>query len=287
MDIFVRSLNAFLMIAMPLGLGVYLARRLKVEWKLFGIGVVTFAASQIFHIPFNQWVLSPSVDRLGLSSAEGGMGLVILFVLYGLSAGVFEETARYLAYRFWLKDERNWKSAVMFGAGHGGIEAILFGALALYALIQAFVLRGTDLATVLPPEQIQLAQTQLETYWSMPWHMALLGAVERVGALCFHLSASVLVLQAFVRRNNLWVGAAILWHTAINAVALVALQVWGVYVSEAIVILFGLVSIVIVLLLKDDPTEQDPSFSAPPTPELVLDQPVLSEENLEDSRYSS
>ena len=287
MDIFVRSLNAFLMIAMPLGLRIFLVKRLRVEWKHFGIGAITFVASQVFHIPFNQWVLAPGVDRLGLSSAEGGIELVILFVLYGLSAGIFEETARYLTYRFWLKDRRDWKSALMLGAGHGGVEAIILGALALYALIQAFVLRGSDLATILPPEQIQLAQSQLGTYWSMPWHMALMGAVERVGALCFHLSASVLVLQAFVRRNNLWVGAAILWHTALNAVALLALQVLGVYVSEAFVVLFGLVSIVIVFLLRDGPKEQENGLSAPPTPELVVERPVLSEENLEDSRYSS
>jgi len=268
-------------------LGIFLARRLRVEWKLFGIGAVVFVASQVFHIPFNQWVLSPGVERLGLSSAEGGIRLVILLVLYGLSAGIFEETARYLAYRFWLKGERNWKSAVMVGAGHGGIEAILFGALALYALIQALVLRDTDLTTILPPEQIQLAQSQLETYLSLPWHMALMGAVERVGALCFHLSASVLVLQAFTRKNLVWVGAAIAWHTAINAAALISLQLWGVYATEGIVLFFGVMSIVIVFLLRDDQGEQDQSPFVPPTPEVESAQPVISEENLEDSRYIS
>ncbi|MBC8505169.1 MAG: YhfC family intramembrane metalloprotease [Anaerolineales bacterium] len=287
MDIFVRALNAILMVAMPLVLGVFLARRLRVEWKLFGIGAVVFVASQIFHIPFNQWVLSPGVERLGLSTADGGVSFVILAVFYGLSSGVFEETARYLAYRFWLNDERNWKSAVMFGAGHGGIEAIILGALALYALIQAFVLRDADLTTILPPEQIQLAQSQLETYWSLPWHLALMGAVERVGALCFHLSASVLVLQAFVRRNNLWVGAAILWHTTINAVALIVLQRWGVYVTEGIILFFGALSIVFVLMLRDHPRGQEPGSSAPPTREVEVEQPVFSEENLDDSRFIS
>ena len=287
MDIFVRALNALLMIAMPLGLGVVLARRLKVEWKLFGVGAVVCVGSQVFHIPFNQWVLSPGIERMGLSGAEMGIRFVILAVLYGLSAGVFEETARFLAYRFWLRNERSWKSAVMFGAGHGGIEAILLGALALYALIQALVLRDADLTQVLPPEQIQLAQSQLEMYWSTPWQMALMGAVERVGALCFHLSASVLVLQAFTRRNALWVGAAILWHTSINATALIALQVWGVYITEGIVLFLGAISIVFVFLMRDHHQEQEPGSSVPPTLNVDPERPAISEENLEDSRYIS
>jgi len=73
MVIFVRALNSLLMIALPLGLGVFLVKRLRVEWKTFGIGAVIFVASQILHIPFNFWVLSPGVERLGLSGAAGGI----------------------------------------------------------------------------------------------------------------------------------------------------------------------------------------------------------------------
>jgi len=285
MEISFRALNALLMMALPLGLGIFLARRLRVEWKIFGIGAVVFIVSQIFHIPFNYWVLSPGVLQLGLSGAEGGWPLVFIAVFYGLSAGVFEEVARYLAYRLWLKDDRNWKSALMFGAGHGGIEAILFGALALYALIQALVLRDADLTVILPPEQIQLAQTQLQTYWSLPWHLALMGAVERVGALCIHLSASVLVLQAFTRRNILWVGAAIVWHTLINAIAIFSIQIWGVYVTEGFVLFLGAIGIAFVFLLRDDLGEQMRSPFAIPTPEVELKPPDISGENLDDSRY--
>jgi uncharacterized membrane protein YhfC len=130
-DIFVRLLNALLMIAMPLALVIYLTRKLNVGWRLFGIGGVTFVASQVLHIPFNLWVLNPLMEKFGLSISQIGMQLVIVAILYGLSAGVFEETARYLVYRFWLKKdaERTWRSALIFGTGHGGIEAIILGVL--------------------------------------------------------------------------------------------------------------------------------------------------------------
>jgi len=204
MDVIVRVANSFLMIAIPLALGVILVRWLKVEWKYFGMGAIVFVASQVLHIPFNLWLLSPGIERLGFATAQTGMGLVIVAVLYGLSAGVFEELARYFAYRYWVKDARNWSAGLMFGAGHGGIEAILLGALATYGLIQALLYMNADLTTIVPADQVELAAAQLEAYWSLPWYLAIMGAVERVGAICIHLSASILVLQVFSRRNHLW-----------------------------------------------------------------------------------
>ncbi len=285
MDIFVRASNAFLMIAMPLALGVLLARRLKVEWRLFGIGALVIVASQVLHIPFNLWVLNPGIERLGLADASAGLGLVIVAILYGLSAGVFEELARYLAYRFWVKDARSWKAGLMFGAGHGGLEAIILGALAGYALVQALVYRNADLTTVVPPEQMELAVAQLEAYWSTPWYLSIMGAVERIGAICFHLSASILVLQAFKRENNLWVLAAIGWHTLLDAVAVYGIQVWGVLVTEALILLFGLVSLLMIWLLRDSHEDEDQTDLPPQPPQTESVSPDLSQEKLEDSRY--
>ena len=197
MDIFVRILNPILMIVMPLGLAVYLVRRLKVEWKLFGLGAAIFVFSQVLHIPFNIWVLNPFLKNVGLDFPQQGWPLILLAIFYGLSAGLFEEIARYLGFRFWLKEDRTWKDSIMYGAGHGGIEAILLGILAFIAFFQLSALRNIDLSTVVPAEQLSLAQTQIDAYWSAPWYVSLFGALERVAAISFHISASVLVLQAF------------------------------------------------------------------------------------------
>ncbi len=287
-DVLIRALNAFLMIAMPLALGVYLARKLDSSWRLFGIGAVTFVGSQILHIPFNFWVLNPLLENFGLSITQTGIQLVIVAVLYGLSAGVFEEVARYVVYRFWLKKqkERTWQSALMFGAGHGGIEAIIFGVLAGVSLIRLLALRDADLSTLFPADQLEIAREQVAMYWSLPWYGALLGAIERVSAICFHISATVLVLQAFRRRNILWLGAAIAWHTILDAVAVYAGQTWNVYVTEALVGVMGILSVVIIFLLRE-PSET----SGEPLPELEvlsLDEIEVNEisvDKVEDSRY--
>jgi len=285
MDTFLRFLNAFLMIALPLGLGVLLARRFKVEWRLFGIGALIFVASQVLHIPFNAWVLNPLMQQWGIFGAQEGYRLVLFALLLGVSAGVFEEVARYLFFRFWLKEDRDWESALMLGAGHGGVEAILLGILALYALIQALALRNADLSGLLPADQIEMAQMQLETYWSLPWPMALMGAVERIGALCFHLSATVLVLQVFVRRNWLWLLAAIGWHTLLDAVAVFAVQTWGVYVTEGLILLLGALGVGIVFWLRDSHPEPEEGSTPPQPPASESRSSPPSAEHLDDSRF--
>ena len=227
MDSAIRALNAALMIALGLALGIWLARRRKMSWGLFGIGAATFVLSQVGHIPFNSLVLNALFVRLGWTDATSTATLLGVAALLGLSAGVFEEGARYLMYRFWAKQARAWDEALMIGAGHGGIEAILLGLLAGYALLQVLALRGVDLATVLPADQVELARLQVEAYWATPWYASLLGAVERAFAICLHLSLSMLVLQCFIRRRWYWLPLAIGWHARVDGAVLVAAQRFG------------------------------------------------------------
>lgn len=292
MDVLVRLINALLMIAIPLVLGTILARRLRVGWRLFMVGAVTFVGSQVFHLPFNSWVLSLGIEWLGLTEAQAGVPLAVVALLYGLSSGVFEEVARYLVYRLQLKDVRSWGQALMFGAGHGGVEAILLGGLATYALFQAVAYRGVDLSGMVPPEQLELARAQLEVYWTAPWYFTMLGAVERAFALCFHLSASLLVLQAITRKKPAWLALAVGWHALVNAVALFAIGTWGAYVAEGLIGLAALFSLWIVFTLRKQEGEDQPIIpQSLPDMEvqiLRLDPAIeeVPEERLEDSRYT-
>ena len=286
MDILVRIVNALLMIVLPLVLAVILVRRLRVEWRFFFIGAGVFVFSQVLHLPFNFLVLNPLLIRLGLTSPQGGLPLLYFALIFGFSAGIFEGLARYIGFRFWAKDARDWKSGLMMGAGHGGIEAIFLGILALYALIQILALGGKDLATVLPLEQVALAQAQIDAYWALSWPMALMGAVERVSALCLHLSASLLILQAFRHKNGLWILAGIVWHALFDAVAVYAVRVWGVYTTELILFVMAGFAVGVIFLLRDQPGGETPPDGSPHQPQSESASPVLSVENLEDSKFS-
>jgi len=276
------------MIVIPIVLGVYLANYFKVEWRLFGIGMLTFIISQVFHLPFNYWALSPMLASLGLNNVKEIFPLIAFALLMGLSAGLFEETTRYLAFRFWIKDARSWKEALMFGAGHGGFEAIILGVLAMVAFIQIISLRGTDISTLVSPDKVALARSQITSYWAAPWYAALLGAAERIFAIAFHLSAAVLILQSFRRRNILWLGAAIGWHTLFDAIAVFSSQRFSIYTTEAIIALCGIISIGIVFSLREPESNENIQSKEPLKPIQIESSGITrkpSTESIEDSRY--
>ena len=270
-----HALNFGLMIALPIMLGFFLARKFGVGWSLFAVGAVTFVASQVVHIPLNAGLTALFArNTLGVPAPPMAWKLPFHAVILGLTAGLCEESARYIVYRWWIKSARTWREALMLGAGHGGIEAIIFGALAGLAFLNLSVLRNVDITTLaLSPAQQALAARQIADYWSAPWPLTLLGALERAFALCFHLSAAALVLQALTRRNPLWLGAAVLWHTALDAAAVHAVRTWGVYWTEALIGVFALASLGIILALRPHAPEPAPG----PRPVIAGAPPSFAE----------
>jgi uncharacterized membrane protein YhfC len=295
MDAVLRLLNGLLMLAAPLALGAILARRLRAPWSLYGAGAAGFLGSQVLHIPFNLAVLNPAIQRAGLVPGAGFPGEVLGPALLGLSAGLFEEPARYLVYRWVGRQGRSWAGGLMLGAGHGGLEAILLGLLVLYGFFQAVAYQGAELSALLPAEQAAAAQANLNAYWSAPAPAALLGAVERLLAICIQLGLSILVLQSIRKRNALWLVLAVGWHALVDGAALVALAAWGTWATEGVIALFALASLGAVFGLRDrgEATAQEPTgrtaATDPPAIPTAADRPPQAwterPERLEDSRY--
>ena len=75
------------------------------------------------------FILESGAHRIVLSLPAGSVikGSIWLYALYGgFMAGLFEETGRYLAFSFALKKYRAKNvNALMYGAGHGGFEAVV------------------------------------------------------------------------------------------------------------------------------------------------------------------
>lgn len=286
---FTYTLNFVLMMAMPIALGVFLARRFKLGWGLWGIGAATFVLSQVVHIPLNIGLTRLYTDNILPPPPDAWTPFFNPIVL-GFTAGLCEETGRYLVYRFWIRDARTWREAVVFGAGHGGVEAILIGGLAALTTFQLFALQGADLSTLgLPPEQLPLAQKQIADFWAAPWPATLLGAAERAMTIPFHIALAVIVLQAVKRKNVLWLVGAILLHTAANAVAVYALSRVGPYWTEAIIAGFSATSIIILFVLK--PAHEEMTTSAMVMLPSTATPPAASPESdlrrkMDDSRYS-
>ena len=279
------SINYALMILIPIVVAIFIRRRTGAPWRLFFIGAVTFIASQVLHIPFNAVVL-----RSGLLSTDTTVwsSLIIYAVFLGLSAGVFEETARYLTYRFWAKDARSWSRGLMLGAGHGGSESILVGALAAVNFVALLAAVNNETAmNALPADQRSMVTSALAQIMDAPAGTLLLGAVERVFAIAAHLAMSLLVLQVFLRRNIAWLFASIGFHTLLNMVAVIAASRLSPFATEGIIGLFALLALVIIFRLRTPEPEPAPEPEAlpPPVNAAALDLHP-TDDALDRSRYS-
>ena len=281
----VYLLNGLLMILMPVGLALVLQRRWKLGWKILLAGGATFILSQAGHIPFNS-LMTSLLNKTGLADLPAEAALIFNAIFLGLSAGLFEELFRYGMFRWWLKDARSWRKGVLAGVGHGGAEAVIFGGLALLALIQLTAAKNMDLATVYTGSTLELAQQQVSSYWSAPWYAAMLGAVERLFAIPIQISLAVIVLQGFIRNQKRWLWLAVGYHALVDAVSVFAMNKISIYWVEGIVGGFALLSVVIIFLLKKpEPAIQEEPSAATPVEQAALPEIDPSSENLEKSKY--
>ncbi len=194
-----------------IGLAVWLRRQTRVGYALAGAGALVFVASQVVHLPLN-WAIGHVLPN------ERGLLWVTALVL-GLSAGLCEEVSRYVAIRWVTKRVRDTEHALMLGMGHGGVEALIVGALASLALFNLLVLenQGDAVLAGLTPEEQLAATASIEQIRALPAATPLLGALERLMVLPFHLAATLIVTWSVARSRPVGLALAIGFHAALDA----------------------------------------------------------------------
>ena len=217
--------------AVPLGLMIWLNRKRGARWLPFLIGVVFF--------PVFAMMLEPLLHVAVLSSPLGPLmqNNVWIYGLYGgLAAGLFEETGRLVAFKVVLRNETEPLTALSYGLGHGGMEALLVVGTAMInnLLMGVLLLNGGQ-----PPAELAAAA---ETLTATPTVMFLWSALERASAVLIHVSNSVLVFAAV--RTGKWVlfPAAILLHAALNFLAVVSGAYLPVAAVEIMILVFALLA---------------------------------------------
>jgi uncharacterized membrane protein YhfC len=243
------------MIAIPVGLVLFVNSKFHIGWKLWWIGGMVFILSQVGHIPFN-YLAGLILNKTSLVAWPRINQILFNSIFLGLSAGLWEESARYAMYRWWSKESRSWRSGISLGIGHGGFESFILGAASLYTLIQLLAVKNLDISTLVPREQLTNTMQSISSYLSMPWYDALMGSAERILAIPVQIACSVLILQAFIQKNSGWVFVAIFFHAAVDCAAVLFISFTNVYITELVVALFSLVSLLIIFHFKKPDLEQ-------------------------------
>lgn len=206
-----------IMIVGPFAAAAVARRHLSAGWRIFWLGGLVFLVSQmLLRLPLVgalQAAIAPQLVGAPAPSLAFGAGLAV-------TAALFETGGRWIGYRFVLKnDPKTWDVGVLFGLGHGGIEAaLLIGGIAIAQL--AALLTTTEAAlAAMPPLQAEALRALAAEVAGGPAWLGLRGAYERVIAVTFHVAMSLLVLQSFARGERRWAWCALGAHALMDFLA--------------------------------------------------------------------
>ena len=144
-----------------------------------------------------------SIVHQAVYSTEIGQKIwndALWYAIYGgLMAGIFEETGRFIAFKYPLKKQLDKDAnALTYAAGHGGFEMfniLFFGMLnnITYAMVMKYPDKMAEVFEKATEEQAIQIQQVYDALATTPAWMYLLAILERGGALILHFGLSVLV----------------------------------------------------------------------------------------------
>ena len=237
---------ALLEIAVPLALGYWIVKRFGVSWRIFALGALFFIAVQVVHVPLvfvTQTPLYLAFLPFGPPTAVAGLAVYL-----GLLAGLFEEIGRYLVYRYYFRRREiplTRENGLLFGTGWGGVESMSV-ALIVIAGMLSYIVLTSDGATIPLPDD-PAVQAQIDAVRALTPLDILPGLAERMMTITLHIAWSLLVLAAVVYGRPLLLALAVLWHAAVDAVAVYLAQTQGILVTEAAVFVFAVLGLVYIL----------------------------------------
>lgn len=211
-------------IAIPVVLFLIFRKKYKADIAPFFVGCAVFI---IFAL-----LLEGSINSLIFKSSVGKTiksSIWLYGIFGGLMAGLFEETGRFTAFKTVLKKNCiNDRNALMYGAGHGGIEVFYILVFSMISNIVMAVMLNAGMVDKLTAGVTD--QAKLQTLYAVFAALAgtapvafLMSIVERIAAVALHISLSVFVWFAAKKGGKcLWFyPLAVLLHAAVNSVAVI------------------------------------------------------------------
>ena len=233
-------------IGLPFALCILVRRKMKAKVSSFFIGCLTFV---IFALILEQLLHGLVFTLSGTYLTER----IWLYALYGgLAAAAFEETGRFLSMKLFMKKNITRENAVMYGIGHGGIEAILIvGLSSLSNLLTTVMINTGGLEKSLSILDSTLRETtiqRLSVLWTTPGHMFFLAGIERIIAIALHICLSVLVYKTVSGGKKCFFMLAFALHFLVDFVTVVAASYISLIWVEAV--LFVMIALIAFFTLQ-------------------------------------
>ena len=215
------SITVLFAFILPIGAAIFMVARKLVKLRVILAGMAVFIIFQPILRILPMSLLQNAYPQL----VPQVSGLNLHYVIYGfilsLTAGIYEEGGRFLAFTFILKKYRGWHDGLGFGIGHGGAEALIFVGISAVAAL---------FTNVLQPGQ-------------SPWLLAV-GGVERLSAMTIQVGLTLLVLYSIRSKKYSYLLLAVGLHWLVDFVSVMFMVSFGILVTEISVGLFAAASLV-------------------------------------------
>ena len=202
--------------ALPITLFILCRKRLNAARLPALIGALTFTVAVLVLENAAHGLLRP------LTSSPAVQGSVLLTAVYGgLMAALFEEFGRLAAMKLFMKKTLTKENALMYGVGHGGIEAVLTaGILNISNLATAIMVNTGSIGAALGTldEATRAATVEsLSALCTTDSYLFFMAGVERISAIALHICLSYLVYRALRYGEKRYFFAAMGLHFAVDA----------------------------------------------------------------------
>ena len=199
--------SLFVSVLYPVLLLVYWKITQKPKLLPAVIGAITFI---LFALTLEQILHTVVMTAIGkgdmiLGSQKLASNVWIYGLYGGLCAAVFEEIGRFLAMKICMKKSLDKKNAIMYGIGHGGIEAIIIlGAAEISNIATSLAINSGSIDTIfsaIPEAQRDTVYEQVAALWRTPATSFYYAGLERITAVTLHICLSYMVYR-FVKYNE-------------------------------------------------------------------------------------
>lgn len=234
-------------IGFPVGLCVFMKKREKANLSVFFVGAIVFFVTVL--------VLEKLLHTIVFSVAGTVLNNNIwLYSIYGgIMAALFEETARWLVMRHFMKNRLTKENAIMYGIGHGGAEAIiLVGISNINNLVTSILINeGLFEQSLKSLDSGLYTQTinAVSALWTTESSQFFMLGIERIWAVALQIMLSVLIFLMVKTGKKKYYGIAFVIHLLIDFASVILASYLSVPVVE--VILFVVVAVIGYFVVKD------------------------------------
>ena len=211
--LFRYAATGIICLIVPMILAYFWRKRYDESWLVFLVGFLAYFTGGTV-----RFIFSSLIFRDGSFFKTN---LFFFYLMYGLLSGVCEETARYVAFKYPLRNKTERTSSVMYGLGHDFYESFVIGGLASLH----YVLDGIDWNNLGESEftkglNEKAAQKMLEDVANAADFSildCLLVSLDSIAGIVIHVALSVIVFKAVQTCDwKRWLLLAIVLHTLGN-----------------------------------------------------------------------